>query len=205
MATYLNKILLFLLLPNLLIANEKALETIYEKVLITYSTINTYETSFVQENYWEEIDVYKTSEGKLYYDEENLLMDYSKPNGQKLLIDENSVTMYDQGSEQAIISDKIDIELRPDKLISHYWEMSGKELIDQFDDTIKIKLLTPQEEKIIITILNNIVTEFNIMDKNKNYVIYKFLDIQINEALPDRIFELTLPEDTNIIDTRSNK
>ena len=205
MATYLNKILLFLLLPNLLIANEKALETIYEKVLITYSTIHTYETSFVQENYWEEIDVYKTSEGKLYYDEENLLMDYSKPNGQKLLIDENSVTMYDQGSEQAIISDKIDIELRPDKLISHYWEMSGKELIDQFDDTIKIKLLTPQEEKIIITILNNIVTEFNIMDKNKNYVIYKLLDIQINEALPDRIFELTLPEDTNIIDTRSNK
>ena len=205
MATYLNKILLFLLLPTLLIANEKTLETIYEKVLIKYSKINTYETSFVQENYWEEIDVYKTSEGKLYYDEENLLMDYSQPNGQKLLINENSMTMYDPISQQAIISDEVEIELRPDKLISHYWDVSEKELIEQFNDTIKIKLLTPEEEKIVITITNSIVTEFNIMDKNKNFVIYKFSDIQINKALPDKIFELNLPEETSILDTRSNK
>ena len=123
MVTYLNKILLILLLPTLLIANEKALEKIYEKVLRTYSTINTYETSFVQENYWDEIDVYKTSEGKLYYDEENLLMNYSKPDGQKLLINQNSMTMYDPISEQAIISDEVEIELRPDKLISHYWDV----------------------------------------------------------------------------------
>ena len=205
MATYLNKILLFLLFPTLLIANEKALEIIYEQVLITYSTIDTYETSFVQENYWEEIDIYKTSEGKMYYNKENLLMSYSQPEGQKLLINENSVTMYDPVSGQAIISDKIEIELRPDKLISHYWDMSEKELIDQFNSTIKIKLLTPEEEKIIITISNNIITEFNIVDKNKNFVIYKFSDIKINKALPDKIFELILPENTNIIDTRSNK
>ncbi|MEA2097020.1 MAG: outer-membrane lipoprotein carrier protein LolA [Candidatus Cloacimonadota bacterium] len=205
MATYLNKILLFLLLPILLTANEKALEKIYEQVLITYSTIATYETSFVQDNYWEEIDVYKNSEGKLYYDKENLLMDYSEPIGQKLLINKNNMTMYDPVSGQAIISDKIEIELRPDKLISHYWDMSEKELIDQFNSTIKIKLLTPEEEKIIITISNNIVTEFNIIDKNNNFVIYKFSDIEINRALPDKIFKLILPEGTNIIDTRSNK
>ncbi len=205
MATYLNKIFLFLLLPTLLIAKEKALEIIYEEVLITYSTIHTYEANFVQENYWEEIDVYKTSEGKLYYNKENLLMNYSIPEGQKLLIKENSMTMYDPISEQAIISDEIELELRPDKLISHYWDISEKELIEQFNDTIKIKLLTPEEEKIVITITNSIVTEFNIMDKNSNFVIYEFSDIQINKALPDKIFELNLPEETNIIDTRSNK
>jgi len=205
MATYLNKIFLFLLLPTLLIAKEKALEIIFEEVLITYSTIHTYEANFVQENYWEEIDVYKTSEGKLYYNKENLLMNYSIPEGQKLLIKENSMTMYDPISEQAIISDEIELELRPDKLISHYWDISEKELIEQFNDTIKIKLLTPEEEKIVITITNSIVTEFNIMDKNSNFVIYEFSDIQINKALPDKIFELNLPEETNIIDTRSNK
>ncbi|MCK5050412.1 MAG: outer membrane lipoprotein carrier protein LolA [Candidatus Cloacimonetes bacterium] len=205
MVTYLNKILLFLLFPALLIANEKALETIYEQVLLTYSTIRTYETSFVQDNYWKEIDIYKNSEGKLYYDKENLLMDYSVPVGQKLLINNNSMMMYDPVSGQAIISDKIEIELRPDMLISHYWDVSKKEFIAQFNDTVKIKLLTPQEEKIIITISNNIVTEFNIVDKNKNFVIYKFSDIQINKTLPSKIFDLTLPEDTSIIDTRSNK
>lgn len=205
MATYLNKILLFLLLPTLLTANEIALEKIYEQVLITYSTIDTYETFFVQENYWVEIDINKTSEGKLYYDNKNLLMDYSQPNGQKLLINENSMTMYDPISGQAIISDKIEIELRPDKLISHYWDVSDKTIIEQFDDIIKLQLLTPEEESIQITTSNNLITEFSIIDSNNNFVIYKFSNIKVNEKLPANIFNLIIPEDTNIVDTRQNK
>lgn len=205
MAIYLNKILLFLLLPTLLIANEIALEKVYEEVLLTYSIIYSYEASFLQINYWDEIDVYKSSEGKLYYNKENLLMDYSQPMGQKLLVEENSMTMYDSVAEQAIISNKVEIEIRPDKLISHYWDISKKELLDQSDDTIKIKLQTPEEEKIVITISNKFITEFNIVDINKNYVIYKFSDIRINKELPENIFDLTLPEDTSIIDTRNYK
>ena len=205
MAIYLNKILLFLLLPTLLIANEIALEKVYEEVLLTYSTIYSYEASFLQINYWDEIDVYKSSEGKLYYNKENLLMDYSQPMGQKLLVEENSMTMYDSVAEQAIISNKVEIEIRPDKLISHYWDISKKEFLNQSDDTIKIKLQTPEEEKIVITISNKFITEFNIVDINKNYVIYKFSDIRINKKLPENIFDLTLPEDTSIIDTRNYK
>lgn len=205
MVTYLNKLLLFLLLPTLLIATDNTLENTYESILITYSTVYTYEAKFIQENYWAEINIDKISEGKLYYDKENLLMDYSQPDGQKLLINEEYMTMYDPIADQAMISDEFDIELRPDKLISHYWDISEKAIIDKFDDTIKIKLKTPQEENIIITISNKLVTEFNIVDENGNFVIYKFYNIKINEGLPENIFELTLPESTNIFDTRNNK
>ncbi|MBT4333779.1 MAG: outer membrane lipoprotein carrier protein LolA [Candidatus Cloacimonetes bacterium] len=205
MVTYLNKLLLFLLLPTLLIATDNTLENTYENILITYSTAYTYEAKFIQENYWAEINIDKISEGKLYYDKENLLMDYSQPDGQKLLINEEYMTMYDPIADQAMISDEFDIELRPDKLISHYWDISEKEIIDKFDDTIKIKLKTPQEENIIITISNKLVTEFNIVDENGNFIIYKFYNIKINEGLPENIFELTLPESTNIFDTRNNK
>jgi len=205
MVTYLNKLLLFLLLPTLLIATDNTLENTYENILITYSTAYTYEAKFIQENYWAEINIDKISEGKLYYNKENLLMDYSQPDGQKLLINEEYMTMYDPIADQAMISDEFDIELRPDKLISHYWDISEKEIIDKFDDTIKIKLKTPQEENIIITISNKLVTEFNIVDENGNFIIYKFYNIKINEGLPENIFELTLPESTNIFDTRNNK
>ena len=205
MVTYLNKLLLFLLLPTLLIATDNTLENTYENILITYSTVYTYEAKFIQENYWAEINIDKISEGKLYYDKENLLMDYSQPDGQKLLINEEYMTMYDPIADQAMISDEFDIELRPDKLISHYWDISEKAIIDKFDDTIKIKLKTPQEENIIITISNKLVTEFNIVDENGNFIIYKFYNIKINEGLPENIFELTLPESTNIFDTRNNK
>jgi|AntAceMinimDraft_16_1070373.scaffolds.fasta_scaffold00138_8 outer membrane lipoprotein-sorting protein len=193
------------MLPTLLLANDQTLEKAYSDVLLTFSSLNTYEASYLQINYWEEIDIYKSSVGKLYYDKENFLMDYSQPDGQKLLINKNSMTMYDPVAEQAIISDEFEMELRPDKFISHYWDISEKELVEQFDNTIKIKLLTPQEEKIIITISNKMIVEFDIMDKNKNYVIYKFSDIQINKILPDKIFELILPKETSIIDTRTNK
>jgi len=205
MVTYLNKILLFLMLPTLLLSNDQILEKAYSDVLLTFSTAYTYEASCLQINYWEEIDIYKSSVGKLYYDKENFLIDYSQPDGQKLLINEDSMTMYDPVAGQAIISDQFEMELRPDKFISHYWDMSEKELVEQFDNTIKIKLLTPQEENIIITISNKMIIEFDIMDKNKNYVIYKFSDIQINKTLPDKIFELILPKETSIIDTRTNK
>lgn len=203
MTTYLNKILLFLLLPILLIAGDNTLENIFEDILLTYSVIYTYEAFFVQENYWAEINVDKISEGKLYYDKENLLMDYSQPDGQKLLINKEFMTMYDPIADQAMISDEFDLELRPDKLISHYWDISTKDIIDQFDETIKIKLITPQDENIIITVVNKLVTEFNIVDENGNFVIYKFYDIKINEVLPENIFELTLPDSTNILDTRN--
>ncbi len=190
------------MLPTLMIAGDSTLENTYEEILITYSAIYTYEAKFVQENYWAEININKISEGKLYYDKENLLMEYSQPDGQKLHINKEYMTMYDPIGDQAIISDEFEIELRPDELISQYWDISKKEIIDQFDSTIKIKLKTPQDENIIITVSNKLVTEFNIVDENGNFVIYKFYDIKINKALPENIFELTLPESTNILDTR---
>ena len=191
------------MLPTLLIAGDNTLEKTYNDILVTYSAVITYEAIFVQENYWVEINIDKISEGKLYYDKENLLMDYSQPDGQKLHINNEYMTMYDPIGDQAIISDEFEIKLRPDELISHYWDISEKEIIEQFDSTIKIKLKTPQDENIIITVSNKLVTEFNIGDENGNFVIYKFYDIKINEALPEKIFELTLPDSTNIIDTRN--
>jgi len=203
MVTYLNKILLFILFPTLLIAGDVTLENIYEDVIITYSTVYTYEAEFKQENYWAEINIDKISKGKLYYDKENLLMDYSQPDGQKLHINKEFMTMYDPIAGQAMISDEFEIELRPDKLISLYWDVSEKEIIDQYDNTVKIMLKSPQEEDIIITISDKLVTEFNIVDENGNFVIYKFSNVNINKALPENIFELTLPDSTNIFDTRN--
>ncbi|MDP8267764.1 MAG: outer membrane lipoprotein carrier protein LolA [Candidatus Tenebribacter davisii] len=205
MATYLNKIILIVFLPVLLLAKDPGLEQIYNDILLTYSAVYSYESSFEQENYWKEIDINKFSKGMMYYNRENLLMKYSQPEGQILLIDVNSMTMYDPVSKQAILSGDITVAIRPDELIIQYWDKSQKKVIDQFDNTVKIELITPDDEIITITISNKIVTEFSIVDINENYVIYKFYDILINKTLPENIFKLVLPEDINILDTRNNK
>ncbi|MCK4694889.1 MAG: outer membrane lipoprotein carrier protein LolA [Candidatus Cloacimonetes bacterium] len=203
MASYLTKALLVLFLFfTSLFANEQLLEEIYENILIKYSSIKTYEANFLQENYWKELNTFKQSFGKIYYDSSHLLLDYEEPAGQKLLIANCDITIHEPSANQALMSDEINIELRPVKFISLYWHVSQKELIEHDDVNIRIKLFTPEKEQIFIHVNDSLITEFLILDECENSVIYKFSSEKFNIPLPESIFELNLPEDTNIIDNR---
>ena len=202
MASYLSKIVLAIFVfSTSLFANEK-LEEIYENILIKYSSIKTYEANFLQENYWKELDTFKQSFGKIYYDSSHLLLDYEEPQGQKLLIANSDITIYEPSSNQALISNEIDMELRPVKFISQYWDISRKELIEENEKSFKIKFITPEKEQIFIHVNDCLITEFMILDEQENSVIYKFSSEKFNTQLPESIFELNLPEDVNIIDNR---
>ena len=201
MATYLSKIIFFLFLTISLFADEQ-LEKIYENISITYSNIKSYEANFTQQNYWKELDVSKQSNGKIYYNTDCFLMKYSEPTGQLLLIKKDTVTMYDTASQQALISNDTQTELRPVKLISEYWDVSQKELIKSDSISFRIKLVTPDSQQIEVNIEDILITELNIIDIDENSVIYKFSNEKINKSLPKDIFEITLPEGTNIIDNR---
>ncbi|MCK4695211.1 MAG: outer membrane lipoprotein carrier protein LolA [Candidatus Cloacimonetes bacterium] len=202
MDSYLSKILLILFLFfSSLFANEK-LEEIYENILIKYSSIKTYEANFMQENYWKELDTFKQSYGKIYYDSSHMLLDYEEPAGQKLLIVNSAITIYEPSSNQALISNEINMELRPVTFISQYWDISQKELIEENEKSIKIKFITPEKEQIFIHLNDCLITEFLILDEFENSVVYKFSSEKINKQLPENIFQLNLPENTNIIDSR---
>ena len=88
------------------------------------------------------------------------------------------------------------------KLISEYWDVSKKELIESDSINYKIKLVTSDSQQIEVNIKNFLITEFTINDVDENRVTYKFYNEKINKNLPENIFEITLPEDTNIIDNR---
>ena len=202
MATCLIKItLLSLFLISSLFADSK-LEEIYEKITITYSTIRSYEADFQQVNYWKKLEIVKQSEGKIYYNTEHFLMKYSDPAGQLLLIKKDIVTIYDAASHQALVSNDMQTELRPVKLISEYWDISRKELLKCDSINVKIKLVTPDSQQIEVNIKDFLITEFTLIDVDDNSVIYKFFNEKINKNLQENIFEIILPEDTNIIDKR---
>ena len=203
MASYLTKALLVLFLFfTSLFADDQLLEEIYENILIKYSSIKTYEANFLQENYWEELDTFKQSFGKIYYDTSHLLLDYEKPPGQMLLIEGSDIIIYEPSSNQALISNEINMELRPVKFISQYWDISQKELIEENEKSFKIKFITPEKEQIFIHVNDYLITDFLILDEFENSVIYKFSSEKYNIQLPESIFQLNLPENTNIIDDR---
>ncbi len=194
---------LLLLLSLSLFSSENDLEEIYNNILISYSAIKTYKADFAQENYWNELEVHKKSYGKMYYDTECFLLDYTEPEGQKLLLTTDDITIYDSASKQIMISNDIQTELRPDKFISRYWDVSKKEVVEHNGNEIRIKLLTPDKECIHIHIVDFYIVDFLIIDESLNSVSYTFFSEEKNIVLPDDIFKLTIPDDFNVLDTRN--
>ena len=200
------KILLVLILyfsfSTFILAQDDILNEIYLDLLEKYDSIKTYEADFIQENFWKEIDTAKTSYGKIYYASSFLLLEYSEPEGQKLLIDSLSVTIYDAASNQVLISNKNDYELKPISIISEYWQNSQKELIENTENGTQIKLITPDNEQIFVLIKDDLIIEIQLLDNSENMVKYSFSAEKINKQLSKDIFELNLPEDVNVIDNR---
>jgi outer membrane lipoprotein-sorting protein len=181
---------------------NKQLEEIFDNILLTYSKIKFYEADFQQENFWIDLNVTKKSKGKLYFDVDHFLMQYDEPAGQLLLLEGKSITIYDPNMNQAMISNEIETELRPDKLISDYWQKSQKNLIFCEGNLIKIKLTTPSKDQFTILLKDYLVIEILILDPDQNFVLYKFSNSRINQELPENVFDLNLPEDATILDTR---
>ncbi len=198
-------IILFISIISFLAAESDQLKQIYSDILVRYSKIKSYKASFIQENYWIELKTIKKTQGEIFYDEDHLLLDYSKPNKQFLLIDHKSVTMYDGNTDQAMISNNIEADIRPVKFISRYWDNSEKELIEADNKNYKIKLSTQENEQIHLSIKDSLLYDILILDENMNSVHYKFSNAKVNLKLPANIFDLTLPSNTNIIDTRQKK
>ncbi|MDO9578443.1 MAG: outer membrane lipoprotein carrier protein LolA [Candidatus Cloacimonadales bacterium] len=189
----------FLLAQN----QNKQLTEIYENIMIKYAKIKFYEADFQQENYWKEMDIVKKSWGKIYFDVDHFILKYTEPAGHILFIKENEITIYDAASNQAFISNNIETELRPDKLISEYWSNSEKKLIFNEGNFIKLQLTTPNKDQVSILLEDNVIIEIVILDADQNFVLYKFSNPKINEELPKGIFDLSLPENAAILDNRN--
>lgn len=199
------KILIIVLLSltvSFLYAQEDIFDEIYDNLMENYNKIETYKADLTQENYWKDLDVKKMSYGKIYYNKNFLLLDYSDPPGQKMLINSTSVIIYDSTSCQAFISDKIDIELRPINFISLYWNNSQKEIIKQEQSCIVVKFITSENERIFVTIEDFYINELKILDEYNNSVKYLFINEEFNIDLSKSTFEIDLPDDVNIVDNR---
>jgi len=168
----------------------------------SYSGIETYEADFIQHNYWPELDTSLESKGKIYYNNTNLKLEYSDPEGQFLLLDGLIVTMYEPSSNQAIISAGSEIDLRPGTLISRYWQDSLLVSCEEAGEAVLVVMKTEAGEKVHFLIENKLIIELAYSDLDSNRVTYEFQEEKLNQDLPGGVFEVILPDDVNLIDTR---
>lgn len=182
---------------------DEELDEIYKNIQSRYAKIKTFEADFVQENEWKEVGKSQKSNGTVYFDKKKFLLKYDAPEGQLLLIAESGVTLYDSVSNQALISDSNNFELRPDKLIAEYWNNSIKEIKLKENDVLIVKLTTADGTEIYVGIKDYLISDLRVVDKNSNSVLYAFSNEKINKKFPKKIFELELPDDASIIDNRT--
>ncbi len=195
-------ILTILCAISLLFSAEADPENLKQKLLDAYSGINTFEAEFVQNNFWPELDKELISYGKIYFDNDHLKLAYTDPEGQFLVLDSLIVTMFDPNSNQAIISASSEIDIRPRSIIKNYWQDSLLVSFQQKLETADIELRTEAGDRISFHTENTLITELTYSDADSNRVTYKFSELRLNQALPENVFDIILPDDVNLLDTR---
>ena len=201
MAYRISLLLVFLLSVNL---TATELNEVFSQLKAKYADVETYQAEFSQQNYWAEVDVTKTSRGKIFYNKDNLLLSYQQPDGQKLLIDSTKVIMYDPQNQQALISDKIDTKLRPIEILKYYWQDAEKELVNT-PNGYNILLKKAQKKNITATVKDGWLKKIRIEDNSGNWVEYSFFNEVYNKKISSQIFHLEFDDDVNIIDNRKER
>ncbi|MBN1948620.1 MAG: outer membrane lipoprotein carrier protein LolA [Candidatus Cloacimonetes bacterium] len=203
MVTLNIRILVFIILAaSGLQAENDRLNRLYENLKTNYSQVETYQAEFRQENFWQEMNLQKISWGRLFYDNNRLLLEYDEPLGQRLLLDSLGVLLYDPASERALYLEKMETELRPLAFLALYWDKSEKKITDLTDKSCDIHLNTAIGERIIVRTENDFIKELTYVDNTGNQVHYEFFNEQYNVVLPDEIFRVEIPSQVNIIDNR---
>ncbi|MFO7895723.1 MAG: outer membrane lipoprotein carrier protein LolA [Candidatus Cloacimonadales bacterium] len=201
MATLKSKILLLiLLLPLLVMANEAKAEEFLRQISEQYDQISTFQADFIQSNSWTNMDQKLESSGKIYYDADNLILKYTEPEEQVMKIYQNEISIYQAANNRLMISENKEISLQPLDIIRQYWEISDIHLIE-IPEGYSLKLQYPNG-KVEANIRDWMIYDIIIEDSSGNRVGYHFQNIEINQKLAADIFELPVDENSEIIDLR---
>ena len=188
-------------------------DSILENFLQRNKKIKTFQVDFEQRNYWPEMEIEKISYGKLITKESNIRLEYSNPNNQLMVGNENELIFYFPEEKQAIIQN------------ANYWQalLSPKLLCEKYlnycilDSTFVsknsyvFKFLSTDEMNDFSEIAiqfsksDSLIIFFEYKDKYDNVVGFKFSNHIINQQIPDSIFYFEIPDSVNVLDQRIYK
>ncbi len=175
-----------------------------------YGSAETFTADFTQKNTWSELDVVKVSRGTMYFAKHKFCMRYSSPDGQYLLVDADSMLVYDSASNQAIITfpDTGESGLRPDRILSYYAGDDAKITVVERSESLLYIRIEPRDVRDIKRIEATIDTETSTIesvgytDVENNTVKYQFENIEINKKIEPGVFHFEIPFGATLIDQR---
>lgn len=186
------------------------IDEVYLQLIDRYTEIDYYTADFNQINYWRAQNRQIESRGKIYMADDKLAVIFSRPPGQKMVVDD-AVYLVDEVERNIIITS---IEhtgglFKPVDVIQFYWEYSEKELVAEEDEIYRI-VLFPEDDPYTARIEAEIrstdflITAVSYQDHQENRVEFDFFNEQVDDPIDSQIFEVVMEEDYTIIDNRAN-
>ena len=202
MATLKSKLLLIIfILPLLLMAveeNERKATDLMRELMNKYDRIETFQADFIQKNSWAAMDKQIESSGKIYYDNENLILKYYKPDIQEMKVTNDKIFIFDSKMNKLMISKNTNIQLKPVDLLRQYWDISTI-YITESNEGFLVKLVY-SGGKVEALIEDYYIQDVILYDQQGNSVSYQFRNMKLNENLPENIFEMNIDDSVEVID-----
>ncbi|HOZ00533.1 MAG TPA: outer membrane lipoprotein carrier protein LolA [Candidatus Syntrophosphaera sp.] len=180
---------------------------LYAKLQSTYKNLSSFQASLQQSNYYPQLKKTITYSGNIYFTPGRMLMSFSKPNIQRLLIQGGQVEMYDAASN-TLFRGKVLPEfgrMNPVEILQLYWTKSKLSVLAEDKTSASVKLV-PNQDKLVSSLtatLNKntgVVSKLSYTDKSGNTVTYNFSGIRLNAGIAAGIWNYTYPKGVQTIE-----
>ena len=172
-----------------------------------YKSIKTFQANFIQTNVWPELDKIRITKGRIFVRyPESVLLYYTKPKGQFVLISKEKLYIFSPKNKQLdkYSNNKGNInfyyfiyklpkeakEIKWDKSEENFYHLIFYSNEDN-NDFERLEIWFEKKKPII--------KKIKIIDDSDSYVVYEFNNIKLNKKVSPNKFKLNIPKDAKII------
>lgn len=210
-----NKIYILLLV----LSNMTALlwgissQDLYEKITTKYDEITSFIADMESSSYFSDLDHTTESQGKIYFDKNNLHIAYFSPNKETISLQDSVIYIYQSQEDRLIITyaDSSFVSLNLEYLIKKVWD-ADKVNIQELDKSYNVSIELTESNSLAninqiefeVSKSTSLIERLQYGDFSNNKVNISFSNILLNKSPDDEDYWLMeTSEDTQIIDYRN--
>lgn len=184
------------------ILNNLVSNTLIDKVKETYLNVKTLEADLAQTNFFMIQDINLNSTGKIFVNNNNVVIEYTQPYYQFIKATDEFLTIYSRNENTAFISEHNNQVLTT---VLHFHSLVSQDLkfIESTGSISKFQVLKPMEplQELFLYIDNKtyLLNKISYKDDMGNDVLLEFSNQKINRRLSRTIESFMIPANTNII------
>jgi outer membrane lipoprotein-sorting protein len=182
-------------------------DALYNKLQAAYDKLTSFQAAVSQNNYYTQVKKSITYTGNIYFTQGRMLMHFTKPGIQRLLIQNGKVELYDAGSK-TVFKSPMQPEfgrMNPVEILQLYWTKSSVTVVSEDKTNATVKLMPAKDDMVnsLSATLNKssgIVSKLSYTDKSGNSVTYSFSNIKLNGSIPASVWKYEYPKGTQIVE-----